>query len=146
MKIEVIEPKGEWDFPCKGVRKIDDAIVLFERDSEGVVLESNDKKELYYYSKFWDMDCFEPIAEQNYEKIDLNKTELPVWVKDKNREILFIDNYSINNEMRVMYYTYIHSNDKIIQDAMVFGDISEIDEWLNSLEILPKGTEIKITI
>ena len=143
MKIEVIKPnESAWIFPCKGRDRNRNLIVGFTDMGEGVILESSNKTDLFKYSKYWDMSEFEPIYEQSNNGLDWEKAEFPIWVKDKNGDVLQIDKIE---EERVWLYAFV--DEHIIHDqGNAFGSIKKRNEWLNSLEILPKGTKIEITL
>jgi hypothetical protein len=144
MKIEVIKPnESAWKFPCKGRSKDGRFIVGFTKEGEGVVLETKTMPELLYkYDRFMNMDNFVPLEEEK-EPTNWNKIECPIWAKDEKGNILIIN--SINN-LFVAYSSLYIEAEKMVSTGQTFMAKKERNEWLNSLEILPKGSVIKITI
>lgn len=144
MKIEVIKPQAEvkWNFPCKGICKEDNLIVGFSSYRIGVVLNIGkcDGFSLYDFSKDWKMNDFEPLEEQEKQPIDWDKPEFSIWAQDKDGEVVKIN---LIDNCDVHYFGI--ANDKMVYSTRGFPSIIGRDQWLNSLEILPKGTEIKIT-
>lgn len=144
MEIKVIKnEKSKWKFPCKGICKEDNLIVGFSSYGVGVVLDIGlcDDFNLYGFSKDWKMGDFEPIEEEK-QPIDWDKVELPVWAKNRFGNLIQIK--SIKGE-NVQYCTICKSNEIVIITDL-FPTQGFAKRWLNTLEILPKGTKIEITI
>ena len=144
MKIEVIKSQEEakWKFPCRGICKEDNLIIGFSSYGIGVVLDIGlcDDLNLYGFSKNWDMNDFEPLEEEK-QPIDWDKMELPVWVKNRDGNIIQVE--SIKGE-NIQYCAICNNEMVIITD--IFPTQGFAKQWLNFLEILPKGTKIEITI
>lgn len=146
MKIEVIKSQEEvkWNFPCKGKRKSDGMIVGFKDFGEGTVLESEAKSSLFNYSKYWDMSEFEPIVEKGNNP-DWGNPKFPILAKITDGEVLMIKGLGdIDNSVNLTAFNTQYLD--ICDNRASFESKEKRAEWLQSLEILPKGTEIKITI
>ena len=144
MEIKIIKnEQSKWKFPCKGVCKTDDAVVGFSSYGRGVVLDSGQAAHLrpYEFECNWEMDNFEPL-EKEEQPIDWDKIELPVWAKNRFGRLIQIK--SIKGE-NVQYWATCGSNEMVIITD-IFPTQGLAKRWLNSLEILPKGTKIEITI
>lgn len=142
MEIKIINNKeSKWKFPCKGVSKTDNAVVGFSSYGTGTVLDIGKSKyyKIYDIADYWEMDNFEPIEEN--QPIDWDKMELPVWVKNRDGNIIQVK--SIKGE-NIQYCAICNNEMVIITD--IFPTQGFAKQWLNSLEILPKGTKIEITI
>jgi len=137
--------RGKWNFPCKGICKEDNLIVGFSSYRIGVVLNIGqcDGFSLYDFSKDWKMNDFEPLEEEK-QPIDWDKVELPTLLFDRkeNRNLFFVERLNIDTMYIVRFYDLIE-NKKI---EWVFRDITKRNEFLNTLEIYPKGTKIEITL
>ena len=146
MKIEVIKPQDEvkWNYPCKGIHQGSGLVVGFTEEGAGCVLEQGKTNyELYSYEEFWDMDVFTPIKEKG-NNLDWNNTKFPILVKGIGRDIFTIDGFDeVDNSVSVTTFNLNHNY--ICEEREKFSSEKERNEWLKSLEILPKGTEIKIT-
>ena len=142
MEIKVIKnEKSKWKFPCKGISVIDNRVVLFTKYGTGVVLDIGNSTchKLYEFSEYWIMTDFVPLEEEN-QPIDWNKIELPIWVKNRDGNLI-----QITSIKGVEVECYIIPNE-ILCLRHTFPTKGLAKEWLNSLEILPKGTKIEITI
>ena len=141
MEVKIIKnEKSKWEFPCKGIRRGDGLIVGFQKYGEGTILKSpNDRIYLFYHSKDWVMDEFEPIEEEK-QPIDWEKIEFPIWARDSDGNLIQITSIK-GAELK---YRRISNEMGLITD--MFPTQGFAKEWLNSLEILPKGTKIEITI
>lgn len=145
MKIEVIKPnESAWRFPCKGISSINNTIVGFSSYGKGTVINIGECEyyKLYDIKENWNMDNFKPIEEEK-QPIDWDKIEFPLWAKDEKGNILIIN--SINN-LFVAYSSLYIEAEKMVSTGQTFMTKKERNEWLNSLEIFPKGSVIKITI
>ena len=154
MKIEIIKPQKEvkWDYPCKGVSKTDGTIVGFSSYRIGTVLDIGESKyyKIYDIADNWNMDNFQPIEEEKQlvedteltREVDWDNITLPIWAKNSNGSIILI--YKIHEKK--VDYLVIYGNYIRFTNEMTFCCISDRNEWLNSLEILPNGTKIEITI
>ena len=142
MNVNVIKPKVEWSFPCKGRYIGTDLVVGFSESGIGVVLDTGRSRGryLYEFSRYWSMNQFEPIKEEN-QQVDWDKVELPVWVENEDKEILQIN---LIDKYEIRYYTVEKGG--ITHAIRGFSSTISRDEWLNSLEILPKNTEVRISI
>lgn len=141
---------NQWKFPCKGISKTDNTVISFSSYGTGTVLDIGQSYyKLYYVSNTWNMDNFQPIEEEKQpiedteltQEVDWDKIELPVWVENKDKEILqinLIDKYEIH------YYTVEKGG--ITHAIRGFSSTISRDEWLNNLKILPKNTEVRISI
>ena len=136
----------KWKFPCKGINKVTNLIVGFSKDKEGVVLNVGNStyNTLYEYSEFWIMNDFEPLEEEK-QPLDWHKIEYPIWARDKER-IIIITDISDDDPYPVVCHASIYNNGKVDLLTQSFDSILERNEWLNSLEILPKGTQIEIIL
>ena len=158
MKIEVIKPQkeAEWKFPCKGICKEDNLIVGFSSYRIGVVLNIGqcDGFSLYDFSKDWKMNDFEPIEEQEKQPIDWNDpNNFPIIAEEKD-DIIIIHELVLpeaedreDDEKCYFFISYLNSKTLITRSVWkTFNLLEERIEWLNSLKIFPKGSEIKITL
>lgn len=142
MEVKIIEnEKSKWNYPCKGIRKEDNLIVGFSSYGRGVVLDSGQANHLrpYEFECNWEMDNFKPIEEEKLP-IDWDKVELPIWVKDKCGQLIQI------TSIKGAELKYCIISNKIAPITYIFPTQGLAKKWLNSLEILPKGTKIEITI
>ena len=149
MKIEVIKPQEEvrWNFPCKGKYIGTDLVVGFSESGIGVVLNSGRSRGryLYEFSRYWSMNQFEPIVEKEKgNNYDWSNPKFPILVKGMGEEVFTIDGFdAVDNSVSVTTFNLNHNY--ICGEREKFSSEEERNEWLKSLEILPKGTEIKIT-
>ena len=153
METKIIKSKKKvnWKFPCKGISKTDNTVIGFSSYGTGTVLDIGQSYyKLYYVSDTWNMDNFQPIEEEKQpiedteltQEVDWDKITLPIWAKNIDELVFLI--YAIK-EKRVSYLI-IYGNYIRFPNEKVFWSISDKNEWLNSLEILPNGTKIEITI
>ena len=135
--------KVNWKFPCKGISVIDNIIVGFSSYGRGVVLDAGNSTchKLYEFSEYWIMTDFVPIEEEK-QPVDWDKVELPVWAKNRFGNLIQIK--SIKGE-NVQYWAICGSKEMVVITD-IFPTQGFAKQWLNSLEILPKGTKIEITI
>ena len=140
MEIKIIKD-DKWNYPCKGISKIDNIIVGFARYGTGVVIDVGNSTchRLYEFSEYWIMNDFEPIEEEK-QPVDWGKIELPIWAKNTDGNLIQITSIK-GAELK---YRRISNEMGLITD--MFPTQGFANEWLNSLEILPKGTKIEITI
>ena len=147
MEVKVIKPQKEveWKFPCMGISKVNKLVVGFSGYERGVVLDigNSDINSIHEVSYMWDMSKFEPI-EQEKQPIDWDRIELPTLLFDRkeNRNLFFVERFNIDTIYTVRFYDLIE-NKKI---EWAFIDITKRNEFLNTLEIYPKGTKIEITL
>ena len=151
-KIIKFKKRVNWNFPCKGISKTDNVIIGFSSYGIGTVLDTGQSTSYRLYSKEdnWNMDNFQPIEEESQsikeieptQEVDWNNIAFPIWAKHQNEHIIVI--YNINEKK--IFYLIIYGNYIRFTNEEVFCSISDRNEWLNSLEILPKGTKIEITI
>lgn len=145
METKIIKnEEGKWKFPCKGICKEDNLIVGFSSYGKGTVINIGECEyyKLYDIKENWNMDNFKPIEEEK-QPIDWDKIEFPLWAKDEKGNILIIN--SINNLVVAYSSLYIEA-EKMVSTGQTFMAKKERNEWLNSLEIFPKESVIKITI
>lgn len=148
MKIEVIKPQEEvkWKFPCIGVDINDnDFIVAFTDNRKGIVLkQGNEEFSLREYREDWKMHKFMmPLpSELNPQPIDWDKVELPIWAV-RGEWIMKIENIG---ESTLDGLEFQESLNNIQGTRLGFKDKQDRDKYLNSLEILPKGTKIIIEL
>lgn len=144
MEVKISE-KIVWRFPCKGISKSNRLVVGFSRQNEGAVLDIGDSNsdDLYKWSTNWNMNNFEPLLEEK-QSIDWDKVELPTLLFDRkeNRNLFFVERFNIDTTYIVRFYDLIE-NKKI---EWMFSDITKRNEFLNTLEVYPKGTKIEITL
>lgn len=149
MKIEVIKPQSElkWNFPCKGICEVNGLIIGFTKEGSGCVLDKGVTNcDLYTSQMYLDMDKFTPIKEKG-NNYDWNNAEFPILVKGIGEDIFTI--YGFDEVDNSVYITTFSFSGKIhywCEDIAKFPSEKDRNKWLKSLEILPKGTEIKITI
>ena len=146
MKIEVIKPQEEvkWKFPCLGKSKSHRAVVYFHSDGVGVVVEQSSKYPYLYRSSVFDMQDFEPYipTETKPQPIDWDKVELPIWAV-RGEWIMKIESLE---ETSLDGLEFQESLNNIQGTRLGFKDKQDRDKYLNSLEILPKGTKITIEL
>ena len=144
MEVKISE-KIVWRFPCKGISKSNRLVVGFSKQNEGAVLDIGDSNsdDLYKWSTNWNMNSFEPLLEEK-RSIDWDKVELPTLLFDRkeNRNLFFVERFNIDTTYIVRFYDLIE-NKKI---EWMFSDITKRNEFLNTLEVYPKGTKIEITL
>lgn len=145
MKIEVIKPQEEvkWNFPCKGVGNATGLVVGFTEKGCGCVLEKGQTNyNLYAYEECWNMNSFTPIKEKG-NNYDWSNPKFPILAKITDGEVFMIKGFdSKDNSVNL---TAFNTQYLLICDRASFESKEKRNEWLKSLEILPKGTEIKIT-
>ena len=151
MKIEVTIPKEEvkWNFPCKGICKEYNLIVGFSGYRIGVVLNTGQcgGLSLYDFSRGWKMNNFEPLEEEK-QPIDWEKAEYPIYAKNDNGEVIIITAIDFVDweEVIQIRVNMINIQQLKYAESMFFTGDNDLNEWMNSLEILPKGTKIEITL
>ena len=146
MKIEVIKPQEEvkWNFPCKGICEINGLTIGFTKEGVGCVLDKGKTNcDLYTSQMYLDMDKFTPIKEKG-NNYDWSNPKFPILAKIEEDEIFMIEGAEGVNDL-LLLTTFNHKHHFICQDTTAFESKEDMTEWLKSLEILPKGTEIKIT-
>ena len=146
MKIEIIKPQEEvkWSYPCKGIHQGSGLVVGFTEEGCGCILEQGKTNyELYSYEEFWDMDTFTPIKEKG-NNLDWSNPKFPILAQVEEDEIFMIGEAEGVNDL-LLLTTFNHKHHFICQDTTAFESKEDMTEWLKSLEILPQGTEIKIT-
>ena len=142
MEIKIIKnEKSKWKFPCKGISIIDNRVVGFSRYGTGVVLDAGNSTchKLYEFSEYWIMTDFVPLEEEN-QPIDWDKVELPIWAKNRAGYLIQI------TSIKGVEIQYRKISNEIVFINDIFPTQGLAKQWLNSLEILPKGTKIEITI
>ena len=155
MKIEVIKPQEEvkWTFPCKGISKDGGVIVGFNSRGKGTVLETkNEEYPLYEFREDWVMTLFELVVEN--QPIDWNDPKnFPIVAGEKDDIIIIHELVLPEAEDReddkkcYVFISYLNSKTLITRSVWkTFNLLEERIEWLNSLKIFPKGSEIKITL
>ena len=80
------------------------------------------------------------------EILDIDKAEYPIYAKNQSGEIIIITSIDYNDYFNADVVKIITMPQLIHDEEKIYFDEEELKEWLNSLEILPKGTEMKITI
>lgn len=139
MNIIVTKPaKNKWEFPCKGISIAKDGpIVAFYAEHKGFVLDPR-KSSWIRYSNYegWDMKTFIPVVEPT--ALNLEILETSPFLRDKSNNIIKIKKIEV-----LRYVVYPICEAPIIKS---FDSIQEEEKFLSGLEILPKGTEIKIII
>ena len=88
----------------------------------------------------------EVIKPDEKEILDIDKAEYPIYAKNQRGEIVIITSIDYNDYFNADVVKIITMPQLIHDEEKYFFNKEELKEWLNSLEILPKGTEIKITI
>ena len=146
METKIIKSKKKvnWRFPCKGISKTDNTVIGFSSYGTGTVLDIGQSYyKLYYVSDTWNMDNFQPIEEEKEEEkqpVDWGKIELPILAKNRDGNLIQI------TSIKGAEIKYKRISDEIVLIIDVFPIQGLAKQWLNSLEILPKGTKIEITI
>lgn len=154
MKIEVIRPQEEvkWSYPCKGIANDGSGLVVgFSRDGVGVVLDKGTSICNLYIVSRWNMSAFTPIAEiekKQGNNLNWNKVKFPILAQGITKGDVFLVNGFDEVDESVCLTTFSTSGKVhyICEDIKSFNSKLEMERWLKSLEILPEGTEIKITI
>ena len=78
--------------------------------------------------------------------LNLGNPTFPILVKDKGENIFTIDIFDEENDsVEVTMFICSGVVHYWCEDRVRFDSKEDRNEWLKSLEILPKGTEIKIT-
>ena len=151
MKIEVIKPQEEvkWNFPCKGIGKKSNMIVGFSGYGQGVVLDTgqSDFFKLYTMPNNWDMEMFTPIKEQeNGNNYDWSNPTFPILVKGSGDDVFTINGFDeVDNSVSITTFSFNKKVHYWCEEIARFPSEKDRNKWLKSLEIYPKGTEIKIT-
>ena len=141
MKIKIEKPKESiWKFPCFGIHEKTCKIVAFMDDKKGVIVEKGyGVLSLGHYREDWEMIQFKPYTptETKQQSIDWDNVELPIWLLYHGNLLTISDitgkhmrGFVLKNNGRVVKWDYICDN------------IKNRNDYLNSLEILPKGTKI----
>lgn len=145
MKIKIEKPEENvWKFPCLGKSKLDEAVVYFYSEETGVVIEQSTTYPHLYISREFCMEDFNPVNSSINPKenpIDWDKVELPIWAmlyKDLTNITIIKDKY--------IKGAILHNSGDMTNWDYTYQSIKERDEYLNSLEILPKGTKITIEL
>ena len=155
MKIEVIKPQEEvkWSYPCKGVANDGSGLVVgFSYNGRGVVIDKGKSPfNLYNYFDDWDMNTFTPIDEKEKKQgnnLNWNKVKFPILAQGITKGDVFLVEGIDEVDSSVCLTTFSTSGKVhyICEDREKFSSKLEMERWLKSLEILPEGTEIKITI
>ena len=152
MEVKVKKPQKEtvWEFPCKGIRKSDGLIVGFKEIGIGTVIDAGTSDfKLYHIACSWFMDQFTPIEEESqseknegtYQKAYWKDTNTPVWTIATNGDIILLCSIDGNEVSCITMSEKVNYTCKI-----EFNVLSDRDEWLNSLELLPEATKIEIII
>ena len=142
MEIKIIKNKeNKWSFPCKGISIIHNRVVGFSSYGKGVILDNGNCAygSLYEFSEHWIMNDFVPIKEEK-QPIDWDKIELPIWAKDRGEQLIQI------TSIKGAEINYKTISNEIVGISDTFPTQGFAKQWLNTLEILPKGTKIEITI
>ncbi len=144
MKIEIIKPQKEvkWSYPCKGISKSGNGLVVgFSEEGAGCILEQGKTNyELYSYEEFWDMDTFTPIKEKG-NKLDWSNTKFPILAKRLEGVEFSVDGIDeVDDSVLITIFT----NNCWYEEREAFASKEERLKWLQSLEVFPQGTEIKI--
>lgn len=145
MEVKVIksQKEAEWKFPCMGISKVNKLVVGFSGYERGVVLDigNSDIYSIHEVSYVWDMSKFEPI-----EQIDWDKIIYPVYAENQSGEIIIITSIDYNDYFNADVVKIITMPQLNHDEEKYFFDEEELNEWLNSLKILPKDTKIEITL
>ena len=151
MKIEVIKPQEEvrWNFPCKGKYIGTDLVVGFSESGIGVVLNTGRSRGRYLYEfrRYWSMNQFEPIVEKEKgNNYDWNNPTFPILVKGSGEDVFTINGFDeVDNSVSITTFSFNKRVHHWCEEIARFSSEEDRNKWLRSLEILPKGTEIKIT-
>ena len=148
MKIEIIKPQEEvkWDYPCKGICEVNGLVIGFTKEGVGCVLDKGKTNcDLYTSQMYLDMDKFAPIKEKG-NNYDWNNPKFPILAKGIGEDIFTIDGFDeVDNSVLITTFSFSGKVHYWCEDREKFESKEDMNEWLKSLEILPKGTEIKIT-
>jgi hypothetical protein len=140
MKISIEKPReNNWKFPCLGIHNTTSKIVAFMDYKKGVIVEEgNGALLLGHYREDWEIDNFTPYTpiETKQQSIDWDKVELPIICNNKYKEFCIIDRIGAS---KVEGYIVYHSGILGTLEG-VFNNTEKRNEYLNSLEIIPKGT------
>lgn len=155
MKIEVIKPQEEvkWSYPCSGIDKFGTGLVVgFMKKEVGTVLDKGSSGYgLYHQSDHWEMSTFIPLDEIEKKQgniLNWNEVKFPILAQGITKGDVFLVE-GIDKADNSVCLTTFSTSDKehyICEDREKFSSKLEMERWLKSLEILPEGTEIKITI
>lgn len=152
MNIEIKYPTERelqnWDFPCLGIRHVDDLIVAFHEYGKGTVMEPGvSMKGKYSYYSSWDMNDFEPAYETTWGESksywERNNKPIPA-ITDDGTLIEIINTPVMDNDVEYKIVRFNKTESPIFGKYFVTKE--ERDEWLGKLDILPEGVEIKIKI
>lgn len=140
-----IDKKIEWKFPCRAI-STRGVVVDFSNYNIGTIVKGN----VLSFGKGdvlsgFIMDYFKPLNEEK-EVIDWEKVEYPIYAKNENGEVIIITAIDYNDYFNADIVKIITMPQLIHDEDKVFFSDDELNDWLNSLEILPKGTKIEITI
>ena len=146
MKISIEKPKENiWKFPCLGISNYGTKVYFIGWEM-GVVVESGDDYKIGHTSTIWDMGKFTPIDINGFELnkpklIDWDKVELPIWFEHSSGSVNMITMIYEDSVIGIELW-----DEGAINWTSKYDGIKERDEFLNSLEILPKGTKITIEL
>ena len=141
--IEKNPKESIWEFPCLGQVSSGTKVCFYEWE-RGVVVESNNEYKIGYISAIWNMDKFTQIdingnkLNTNPESIDWDKVEMPVWAV-RGEWIMKIESLE---ETSLDGLEFQESLNNIQGTRLGFASKEDRNQYLNSLEILPKGTKI----
>ena len=141
--IEKNPKESIWEFPCLGQVSSGTKVYFYEWE-RGVVVESNNEYKIGYISAIWNMDKFTQIdingnkLNTNPESIDWDKVEMPVWAV-RGEWIMKIESLE---ETSLDGLEFQESLNNIQGTRLGFASKEDRNQYLNSLEILPKGTKI----
>ena len=146
-----IKMNNDWVFPCEAKNIDNGAIVKFLSASYALVLYSGHsmlERGCYIYGL--DLEDFEPL-QRNKRIEEWEEIDYPVWTRDLYGNVVKIISFQlnaddVNSDKYAKYsveYSYLNSSSN---ETIIFNTMHDAYDWLNTLTILPKGTEIKITI
>ena len=140
--IEKNPKESIWEFPCLGQVSSGTKVYFYEWE-RGVVVESNNEYKIGYISAIWNMDKFTQIdingnkLNTNPESIDWDKVKLPIWLLYHGNLLTISD--ITGKHMRGFV---LKNNGRMVKWDYICDNIKNRNDYLNSLEILPKGTKI----
>ena len=150
MELHILRPEPNWAFPCLGIHRYDGLKVCFTSMGNGVVVGVDIKEEygLYETSDVFDMSQFRPIKTADTfhlpKEVNWEVAEVPFAATSPEYPGLLIIKHIHYGPMTVKFDTI---TDKGIQaNSRKFSDREDRDDFLNQLEILPKGTVISIKL
>ena len=91
----------------------------------------------------WKFPCKARLGDDVF---DWDNAEYPIWAKNENEEIIIITAIDYNDYFNADVVKIITMPQLIHDEEKIYFDEEELNEWLNSLKILPKGTKIEITL